>query len=343
VLLDENRLVNIDRHTAGIVAGAGADDPVWNAPTGITEASATTLQVNYSTTNWNTGAGGSLNVRANSGGQGGTANAHGIFVEDTADGSSWDTSNPFGLIGFKSADTTGAGAGVRAQFGAIPTGSTHGGTLMRASVASSSGLVNVADFHPALGLRIPVNYGVTTASAANMFIDSDGDIQRSTSSERYKTDVQTVDTATSEAIIGALRPIRYRSKGQKDNPDWSWYGLLAEEVAEIDPRLVLWDKEGRPDGVFYERAFVHLINVVKSLAARLDALEGGKASAPPPVLQQLQKEGETIEEFRQRMREWRASLHSKMMGAKEGVGEFSDDERQWLEYLERSDWVGRGA
>ena len=33
---------------------------------------------------------------------------------------------------------------------------------------------------------------------------------------------------------------RYRSRSPADNPDWSWYGLAAEELAEIDARLVTW-------------------------------------------------------------------------------------------------------
>ena len=38
----------------------------------------------------------------------------------------------------------------------------------------------------------------------------------------------------------SLRPIWYRSLCARDNPEWSWYGLIAEEVAEIEPRLVQW-------------------------------------------------------------------------------------------------------
>jgi hypothetical protein len=83
----------------------------------------------------------------------------------------------------------------------------------------------------------------TTASAANAFLNSGSSpanqLLRSTSSIRYKTDVETLDPAKSEAILN-FRPVWYRSLAEADRKDWSWYGLIAEEVAEIEPRLVHW-------------------------------------------------------------------------------------------------------
>ena len=63
--------------------------------------------------------------------------------------------------------------------------------------------------------------------------------QPSTSSLRYKTDVETLDHAKADAVLN-LRPVWYRSKAEADRKDWSWYGLIAEEVAQVEPRLVHW-------------------------------------------------------------------------------------------------------
>jgi hypothetical protein len=81
----------------------------------------------------------------------------------------------------------------------------------------------------------------TTASAANAFLDSgnSNNILRSTSSIRYKKDVEDIDPQFTANIFN-LRPIWYRSLAQADNPNWSWYGLLAEDVAKTEPRLVQW-------------------------------------------------------------------------------------------------------
>jgi hypothetical protein len=151
----------------------------------------------------------------------------------------------------------------------------------------------------------------TTVNAANAYLEgSDGErLYRSTSSMRYKKDIESIEQPYSDAVLN-LRPVWYRSKAEKDKTDWSWYGLIAEEVAEIEPRLVHWsyldsdydvieengsikktpkaDAKLVPDGVQYDRVAVLLLDVVKrqeqaiqeqqtlieNLTTRLNALEG---------------------------------------------------------------------
>lgn len=83
----------------------------------------------------------------------------------------------------------------------------------------------------------------TTASAANAFLNSGSspanELLRSTSSLAYKRDVEPLEQQYADRVLD-LDPIWYRSKASNDNPDWSWYGLGAEDVAAIDPRLVQW-------------------------------------------------------------------------------------------------------
>jgi hypothetical protein len=114
---------------------------------------------------------------------------------------------------------------------------------------------------------------------------------RSTSSIRYKFDIEPLDASFSDNVL-KLTPVWYRSKAKADPSDWSYYGLIAEDVAEVDPRLVFWGyqedqfehvetdgvserrlKDGeqkRPDGVQYERLSVLLIDVVKRQQAQID-------------------------------------------------------------------------
>lgn len=83
----------------------------------------------------------------------------------------------------------------------------------------------------------------TTASAANAFLNSGStpanELLRSTSSLAYKRDVEPVEQQYSDKVLD-LAPIWYRSNASNDNPEWSWYGLGAEDVAAVDPRLVHW-------------------------------------------------------------------------------------------------------
>lgn len=113
----------------------------------------------------------------------------------------------------------------------------------------------------------------TTASAANAFLTSGGRIQRSTSSIRYKTDVETANLEQSKEIVYGTRPVWYRSICEGDPKENSYWGFIAEEVAEIDPRLVHHNAEGAPDGVQYDRYVVHLVNVVQEQRAQIEALE----------------------------------------------------------------------
>jgi hypothetical protein len=114
----------------------------------------------------------------------------------------------------------------------------------------------------------------TTASAANAFLDSgsSNNLLRSTSSRRYKRDVDDLPAEAVERVL-RLRPVRYRSNAQHDRRDWSWYGLIAEDVAAIEPRLVHYDADGQPDGVQYDRIAVLLLAVIKQQESRIAALE----------------------------------------------------------------------
>lgn len=144
-----------------------------------------------------------------------------------------------------------------------------------------------------------------TGSSANVFISSsNGRLQRSTSSIKYKKDVEDADFDFSKSLIKKCRPVWYRSKCKSDRDDFSYWGFIAEEIATIDPRLVSWghprkeikiedvyydegkekkrirkkmvpdeSKPMHPESVNYDRFVVHLVNVIKDLNKRIEALE----------------------------------------------------------------------
>src|SRR5262249_46236763 len=76
------------------------------------------------------------------------------------------------------------------------------------------------------------------------------------SSRRFKDDIQLMDK-TSEAIL-ALKPVTFHYKSDKKCS--LRFGLIAEEVAEVDPNLVALDKEGKPFSVRYEQVNAMLLN-----------------------------------------------------------------------------------
>ena len=100
--------------------------------------------------------------------------------------------------------------------------------------------------------------GVTTinSDAMPVLIDSAGQLGTANSSRRYKTDIKPIENA-SESIL-SLKPVSFRYKIHK-NPT-PQFGLIAEEVAEVNPDLVIYDPDGKPYTVRYEAVNAMLLN-----------------------------------------------------------------------------------
>ena len=93
-------------------------------------------------------------------------------------------------------------------------------------------------------------------SQTAVFVDQFNVVGIFNSSRRYKHDVQPMDKA-SETLY-RLKPVTF-----KFNSDWkgtTQYGLIAEEVAEVDPKLVVHDKNGEITSVHYEQINSMLLN-----------------------------------------------------------------------------------
>jgi hypothetical protein len=79
-----------------------------------------------------------------------------------------------------------------------------------------------------------------------------------TSSQRYKEDIKPMDKA-SEALY-RLKPVTYRYKKEIDRTQSPAFGLIAEEVAEVNAALVARNAEGKPESVHYEMVNAMLLN-----------------------------------------------------------------------------------
>jgi len=101
-------------------------------------------------------------------------------------------------------------------------------------------------------------YGVTVARAIGVIIDSAGHLGTTTSSARFKEQIKPMDKA-SEAIL-SLQPVTFRYKKELDPDRIPQFGLVAEEVAKVNPDLVARDDEGKPYTVRYEAVNAVLLN-----------------------------------------------------------------------------------
>lgn len=110
---------------------------------------------------------------------------------------------------------------------------------------------------------------------APLTYDSDsGEILVDNSSARYKENIEPLDADRGAILDLEPRSFEYTESG-KDG-----IGLIAEEVMEHVPELVVTDNEGRPEAVRYDRLGVYLISEVRrqrdenaELRERLAAIE----------------------------------------------------------------------
>jgi hypothetical protein len=178
---------------------------------------------------------------------------------------------------FNTALGLGAGDNVTTAHDVIVIGANVGG----ANVSSTTWIGNI--------------FGVTTQSGitAPVVVSDNGQLGTVASSERFKKDIATMNQA-SEAIL-SLRPVTFHYK--TDTKGTPQFGLIAEEVAKVNPALVLPDKEGKPYTVRYEQVNAMLLNeflkehrTVQELKKEVAALAAGlqkvsaqlEASKPAP-------------------------------------------------------------
>jgi hypothetical protein len=101
---------------------------------------------------------------------------------------------------------------------------------------------------------------VGNGDGINVIVDSNGQLGTSNSSRRFKKDIKPMDQ-TSEAIL-ALKPVtfHYKNLDTKKAENTPQFGLIAEDVAEVNSDLVVRDKGGQVVTVRYEAVNAMLLN-----------------------------------------------------------------------------------
>jgi len=110
--------------------------------------------------------------------------------------------------------------------------------------------------------------GITVTGTAVLVSTSD-QLGIAVSSRKYKENI--VDMGSASDDIYKLRPVTFTLK---DNQDQSiQYGLIAEEVAEVMPNIVVMDKEGNPQTVQYHNLPALLLNEIQKLRKEIDDIK----------------------------------------------------------------------
>jgi len=101
-------------------------------------------------------------------------------------------------------------------------------------------------------------FGSTSSSGVAVLVNSNGRLGTTTSSARFKHEIKPMDKA-SEVLL-ALKPVTFRYKKGIDPQGIPQFGLVAEDVEEVNPDLVVRDNEGKPYTVRYDAVNAMLLN-----------------------------------------------------------------------------------
>jgi hypothetical protein len=145
--------------------------------------------------------------------------------------------------------------------GNVALGSAAGfnATTGNFNVYIGQGMEGVADESGHTYIRNINTTSVSGGGADFVTVDlTTGLLGHASSSRRYKEEIKPMDDA-SEALF-ALKPVTFRYKKDIDQGQSLQYGLVAEDVAQVDPDLAIRDGKGQIESVHYNAVNAMLLN-----------------------------------------------------------------------------------
>jgi hypothetical protein len=231
---------------------------------------------------------------ANTGGNFNTANGHQALASNTS--GTGNTANGVNALVFNTTGDHNAAHGDSALY-SNRTGFENTATGFQALFSNQTGIRNTAigahalqnnstgDGNTALGLgagfnitgnnNVCIGLGVvgqagvnsTTwirnvygsgASARQVYVNSDDKVGTLASSRRFKEEIKPMDKASE--VLFALKPVSFRYKKEFDAGRAPMFGLIAEDVEQVDPDLVSRNEKGEVETVRYEQINAMLLN-----------------------------------------------------------------------------------
>jgi hypothetical protein len=157
--------------------------------------------------------------------------------------------------------------------------------------------------------------GVAIAGAQPVGVNANGQLGIRASSARFKEAITPMDK-TSEAIL-SLQPVAFRYKKELDPAGVPQFGLVAEQVAKVNPDLVARDDQGKPFTVRYDEVNAMLLNEflkehhkVEEQEARIIALESADSQEKEIIVRQKKDFEQAIAQQREEI----ATLSARLDG-----------------------------
>jgi len=149
-------------------------------------------------------------------------------------------------------------------------GESNNVLLANVGVYGESGVIRIGTPGTIAKAFVAGIYGATTASGTWVMVNNAGQLGTTTSSLRFKEEV--ADMGASSSDLMRLRPVTFRYKAPYDDGQRVLqYGLIAEEVAAVNPGLVQFGDDGKPLAVRYHFVDAMLLNEVQQQHSSLES------------------------------------------------------------------------
>jgi polyhydroxyalkanoate synthesis regulator phasin len=174
-------------------------------------------------------------------------------------------------IGFSAmnVNTTGSSnIAIGGDAGTVLTTGSYNIDIGNIGVAGEGNTIRIGDINQTKTFIAGIR-GRTTGqnNAVAVLIDSNGQLGTISSSLRFKQDVAAMGDTSSRLM--ELRPVTFHYKTQPDGP--LQYGLIAEEVEQVMPELVVRDAAGQIESVAYHELPAMLLNELQKQQAQIEA------------------------------------------------------------------------
>jgi hypothetical protein len=208
-------------------------------------------------------------------------NVGGILIFSTKANGTATAAAPTERLRIDNLGNVGIGTTTNSTVRVIIRGTSTSGSNFSLIAEDSAGtdLLGIRDdgaFFTGAGANSPVN--LTIGTAANLVVNTDGYLYKSTSSRRYKNTITDATHGLTELLT--LRPVTYKGNSDADG-DTVYGGLIAEEVHDAGlTEFVVYNEENEPDALAYSnmvslcvKAIQEQQALIESLTTRLETLE----------------------------------------------------------------------
>lgn len=138
-----------------------------------------------------------------------------------------------------------------------------------AGILGDNGTIRIGGKNGLVGAAACFISGINAVAVvgAGVMCDAAGQLGNVVSSIEYKKNVADIE----EETIMNLRPVSFNYKDEK--LPGKHYGFIAEEVEQLFPELVLYDKDNKPYTVAYHEMYALLLKEIQRLNERVKTLE----------------------------------------------------------------------